>query len=142
MGEEQYDAYYGRRKSARDLATTNGGEKSCIYPVNEVFAVNSGRPTNSTRNKYPGSLYNDHLKDTFDTYQRESEWGPGELEEVNDLVRESTSMLREDFLLERKNRLNPVVIASEQFKTVIDIENKDFIKRDEAGGQLLKFNIN
>ena len=45
----------------------------------------------------------------------------------------------------RERRLNPdhqIYASDDMFKTVIDIENKDFIKRDESNGQIIYYNVN
>ena len=69
-------------------------------------------------------------------------WQPGELYAVNDLLKKASVMTRQDFLAKRKERLNPDRESKAQFRVSIDIESKDFIKRDESGGELMQFNIN
>ena len=54
-------------------------------------------------------------------------------------------MTRRDFLEMRQQRLNPdkqYDASEDTFKTVIDIESKDFIKRDESNGHRVYFNVN
>lgn len=54
-------------------------------------------------------------------------------------------MTRRDFLEMRQQRLNPdkqYDASEDMFKTVIDIESKDFIKRDESNGHRVYFNVN
>ena len=70
---------------------------------------------------------------------------PGELQGVTNVLKVAAGMSRQDFLKDRKQRMYPEIshsASAAQLRTTIDIESKDFIRRDESEGVLHKFNIN
>lgn len=59
------------------------------------------------------------------------------------MLKQSCRLNRLQFLEDRHKRLYPERYKGEEPQaTTIDIESRDFIKRDESDGRILKFNIN
>lgn len=149
MQDSEFENLYQKRRNNRDVRIVSSGSNPYLNPVNKIFFVGKAgsleRLPQSTRNLPRGFELNESSSlDSINLVEEAGAWQPGELSNINELLKTSQQMTRRDFLEERHKRSNPDLYSAndELFKTVIDIESKDFIKRDESNGQMIYYNVN